>query len=349
MANNNARLRRLAEASPIKDCTLPVIICNEDFLICFANDSAKDISDEFSPGRSILSVIPELNTELFCDATVRGVSLPFRLCGTDSCAAVTKCSSGKTPYYAVVICTFPVPPPQPIPWYVQKNYSYLADSIERLMSHRNKNARALVGFEAQLSRFCKYLFGHCSQISADTDLNELINTVIDAVTPMLSTKGISAELVREDNVFTALDGALAPAGDLTVAMIIALSLFSGAGRIRIMREQVEKTDLVEVSVRTAASKEARERIQTFGNLIFCAEPICVELAAMKDRADACGICFSMRYDGDDMVLYFRAKGHVLSNRVEFNSPLQSRDAMRHFTKLSAELFELAKTSYKRKI
>lgn len=349
MATNNAKLKRLAEMSPIRECTLPVIICSKDFEICFANDSARDLSDGFSTGRSILSVIPTLKEDMFCDETVRGVSLPFQLCGTDTCATITACRSGKTAYYAVVIRTVPIPPPQSIPWYVQKNYSYLAESIERLMSHKDKTDRGLVKYEAQLSRFCKYLFGHCSQISADTDLNELINTVIDAVTPMLSTKGISAELVREDNVFTALDGALAPAGDLTVAMIIALSLFSGAGRIRIMREQVERTDLVEVSVRTAASKEARERIQTFGDLIFCAEPICVELAAMKDRADACGICFSMRYDGDDMVLYFRAKGHVLSNRVEFNSPLQSRDAMRHFAKLSAELFELAKTSYKRKI
>ena len=82
-------------------------------------------------------------------------------------------------------------------------------------------------------------------------------------------------------------------------------------------------------------------IKSFTDIIASPTPICLDLAAMKDRADAFGVVFDMRQEDGELVLYLRSKGK-LSDSIELRSPEFTEHVRRHFASLCAALYDLAK-------
>ena len=258
-------------------------------------------------------------------------------------AAVIRGTVSRIPYFALVFRSYSLLPPEKKPWYMEKTYSYLAESMDKLMSRSHKLPRNIPRYEAQLNRMCTYVSSLFTSAPADTNISEIVSGIVNTCAPMLSTMGVCADIEYDDALYTVLDCPTVPAGDLIAASIFLLIIFSNDGRLKINRAPVEGTRLIEYTVSTHTSKKHLDSIHSFSDIISYPSPVCLDLAAMKDCADAFDIVFDIRRSDDELVFYLRSKGRM-SDSIEMRSPELMEHIYRHFTSLCTALYDLVKLS-----
>lgn len=348
MNKNTEKLKLLAENSALDDCGMPIIISDEDFAVCFANKKAREMTGRFNVGGSMLTLLPF--AEVFgrlTEAETRCMVCTLTECEEYSSVIVVTGVVKKIRYFAFVLRSYPVLPPDELPWYIKSNYSYLAQSMDKILSRVHKTANSIIRYEAQLTRLCTYVLGRYVNMPHDTDIGDMLRDIIGAVRPMLSTLGVSTDISYDDSVGTMIDGPAAPAGDLMLAMVLAVILYSETGRIKIERSFIRETEQIEFSVRSRVSRRIREQVKVFDDILDVAEPIYIELAAIKDLSEANGAEIDLKFDNDEMVLCYRTAGKLVGG-ITFKSADAAKNITDHFNSLSAALFDLVKLSISKK-
>ena len=299
----NQALRAIADSSSIKQSVIPVFVCDDGLLV-----ASKSIGAQKSFSR------PALNGNFANHISGEAITKIESETDTPFCT-VFSMESGYNSYVIVIkgqvkgekYCSFVIEPQivfmhTPDAWYINDAFSHIANAVDELLNNRLVPVSKLELCCLRVSKLCSF----SDQISdiRQTDISYSLREIMDECTDTLMSIGGHAEFHIEPQPVFLTTCSNDQIYMLTSSILVAAIPISADGNIDIFCDTDEKNEQVEISHTITLAKEYRKKISNIDDLIKEVPHLRLELAALKDMTEHCGIKFGCRTDGDKLTVYY---------------------------------------------
>ena len=315
----NQTLRTIADSSAMKQSVIPVFICDDKMLVASKSFGAqKHFSRPALNGSFANHISEEAAVRINSESDSPFCTL-FNIKNSEqSYVVVTKGQVRGEAYRAFVI------EPQIVflrtldAWYMTDAFEHLAEAVNELLNNPLIPISKLELCCLRVSKLC--VFSDQLTTILNTDISYSLREIMDECTSTLMSIGGHAQFHIEPQPMFVTTCSNNQIYMLTSSILVAAIPISEDGNVDIYCDTDEKNDRVEISHTIILAKEYRGTFNSIDDFIKSVPHLRLELAALKDMTEHCGIGFDCRTDGDKLTIYYNIYARK-TNYVILGAPI----------------------------
>lgn len=339
-AISNAKLKKLISKSAIKNSLIPLIICDENYVVCQKSIGAARLMPKPAQNSSILPHISEDTVKKMAGGDDPVCAL-FTIPSSEVFTVITKGVVANEKYYAFIFEPRILSVPESVPPYIAESYRRLCDTAKELIaseetkfSRFERSAAAmlrLADFRERISP--RYLSGK----SGFVDICKEIERVVNEYAELFSTVGMSIDFHRLSDEPQICAYPAEVIHIFASVLVSTAALLSADGNTEVVCGSSPESDShTRISLIITSDKNGKQ-IEKFEDLMFYAAPLSLELAAIIDMAEHYGfklICSS----GDGKLNIAWEVEARRSAVIKLHAP--TRHTAENLRRMVAELFDV---------
>ncbi len=330
MRQCNQNLRKIADASTLKQSVIPVFVCDDELLVASKSIGARKNFRRPAVNGNMANHIPDDAADRISSSDKLPFCTQFKTNTSQSYAIITQGTVNGENYRAIVI------EPQIVflrthdVWYISSAFRTLEKTVNDLINSKTVPISRLELCCLRISRLCAFSNQHLLPVK--TDIAQGLLDIMEWCTGTLINIGGHAEFhVKPQTVFSTYCSRK-HIYILTSAILVAAIPVSHEGNIDIYLDIDKKNDRVKIRHTITLAEEYREKINNIDDFIKRVPHLSLELAALKDMAEQCRIKFDCCAEGNTLTIFYEIYAQK-TNIIIFNAPIDEGSEMLFLSRL----------------
>lgn len=338
----NKKLKKLADASPIRASSIPILVCDEELYVCTGSIGFEQLYKDVLSMLSVHSLLPandirRLRNDELC-------TFRCRFLHNDEYISVVavKTEAAKERCTVFVFELMSEPGPSDGAWYIKDACEAVGVEVHELLNVGHADAARLMQRAKQLSRLCSVIAGSDAVREGYTPVSvtvfERLSPFIVGCEEIMALAGISISIGAESAELIKTDISKAYFDILMSTLIMCAASLSSDGAVDISCK-IKKggCDGAEITVGFITDHGFAAGVSGMEVLGTAVPQLALELAALSDTASRLGIRLGCRVVGDRITAFC---GLPVSNADDQNMNVPSQTCDRSPAKIISDMCAL---------